>query len=109
MINKRESMFMNTNSDSKNSEQNAPIFDFLNKKNSERKKKILYTELRGSKVNTLSDVSSSGIGSSEEDKKGNSDNDTNKILLSDIIKSESNESGSQDENKNKNGKKDKNK
>ena len=109
MINKRESMFMNTNSESTNSDQNAPIFDFLNKKNSERKKKLLYTELRGSKANAISDISSSGIGSSEEDKKGNSDNDTNKILLSDIIKSESNESGSQDENNDKNGKKSKNK
>jgi len=107
MINKRESMF--SNSDSKNGEQNAPIFDFLNKKNTERKKKLLYTELRGSKV--LSDVSSSGIGSSEEEKGGNSDNDSNKILLSDIIKSESNESGSdeKDDKNEKNKKKIKNK
>ena len=116
MVNKRESMFMNTtNSDNKNSEQNAPIFDFLNKKNNERKKKILYTELRGSKTNLLSDVSSSGIGSSEEEKKEGSDNDTNKLLLSDIIKSEPNESGSnkdnkeEKENKDKKGKKKKNK
>ena len=108
MINKRESKFTNNNSDGKNNEQNAPIFDYLNKKNNERKKKLLYTELMGSKSNTIKDASSSEVDSSDEDNKVNSDSDTNKNLLSDIIKSESNESESES-NDEKVDKKDKNK
>ena len=102
---KRESMFetddntntnnINTNSDTQN-DKNCPILNLLNRQNNERKKKFLNNDenenpKRASKIGS-SDISSQSDNSSEEAKKISEEvkeNNERKLVLYDIIESDS--------------------
>ena len=102
---KRESMFdtdeatnniNNSEIQNQNNEKNCPIINLLNRKNNERKKKLLNNELeidrRNSKIRGSSDMSSSKYDSSEEARKINKDENNNKLLILDNLESNYKES-----------------
>ena len=124
---KRESMFDTdattnniNNSDIQNqiNDKNCPIMNLLNRKNNERKKKLLNNELeierRHSRVGGSSEMSSSKYDSSEEARKikknenTNANTNTNKLLFSDILDSNTEESKTDKEKNEKKNEEEKN-
>ena len=83
---------MTNNNSNKNNEDNTPILNLLNKQNNERKKKLLFNEQRGSKINEDNEESSSKKNSLGGTNKVGLDKESKKLILSDTINSESNES-----------------